>query len=472
MSPTLSDLSDEVIVFTGRGRSRKGQSNALSVGKEPIRSDQSRIGNFADNRQERKLLPTVTAGTSRKNSISAQQVHIGEITGPLLVGEQSLEIISRQPKPELAASREPTHGSSSKQHLGRSCRSQLENKTKEQASINDYVANVRGEDSGLESSFNQRDLGEVGYDEFLGMITYGADQKMTFIGPRDPWEHCDLDTSTSNDLSGPPQRLLSKREIRTGLQYLAAWENHGMYEARWILKSSLTDPTSLRLIEAFEAQNAPVKRSHGGEDNGSSNSSKHASGNQDIGDSDPEEWIADQTTDRKIVPCLAKQNELDIWPVVGMLNDNSTDTDDDGDESNENKDMALTDLPIQQPYSKGMYCARGSKYEFPNATALADAYDSFDIMDFNRSSLKKIRGRKGMPIFDVYDSELEESMNAALREDRLKKKKRKEERESLRARSLLGSKGNKEDIQGRRKGMTIHTAKEELKRFLISGDAT
>ncbi|TGO75331.1 hypothetical protein BELL_0220g00150 [Botrytis elliptica] len=112
--------------------------------------------------------------------------------------------------------------------------------------------------------------------------------------------------------------------------------------------------------------------------------------------------------------------------------------------------------------------------EFLPAASLADAYDGFDVMDFDRPSLKKKpKGRKGKLILDdISDSELEASMQSAWDNDRVKKKERKQEREVLRARGLLTGKHGKPDMKARYKeGMSIDDVKEEIKEFL-KGDNT
>ena len=115
-----------------------------------------------------------------------------------------------------------------------------------------------------------------------------------------------------------------------------------------------------------------------------------------------------------------------------------------------------------------------AKGDFPAATALADAYDGFDVMDFERPSLKKKpRGRKGRLAFDLSDSELEDSMAVAWDKDRSKKKEKKEEREALRAQGLLGKKDAKPDLKAKyREGMGIHAVKDEIKTFLMGDNTT
>lgn len=115
-----------------------------------------------------------------------------------------------------------------------------------------------------------------------------------------------------------------------------------------------------------------------------------------------------------------------------------------------------------------------SKKEFPSASALADAYDGFDVMDFERPSLKKKpKGRRGKLPFDVDDPELEASMAAAYENDRIKKKERKQEREVLRAQGLLGAKNGKPDLSAKySEGMSFDAIKEEIREFLMSSHTT
>jgi hypothetical protein len=105
---------------------------------------------------------------------------------------------------------------------------------------------------------------------------------------------------------------------------------------------------------------------------------------------------------------------------------------------------------------------------------LAGAYDGFDVMDFEKPSLKKKpKGRRGKFVFDLSDSELEASMQMAWDNDRIKKKERKQEREDLRAQGLLGSKNGKVYLKEKYKeGMSFPAVKEEIKNFLMGGNTT
>ena len=129
----------------------------------------------------------------------------------------------------------------------------------------------------------------------------------------------------------------------------------------------------------------------------------------------------------------------------------------------------------RKPQIKNKYRpkAKTSKDEFLAASVLADAYDGFDIMDFDRPSLKKKqKARKGRLAFDLSDSELENAMQLTWDHDRLKKRDKKIEREELRRLGLLG-KNTKPDLRTKYKeGVGIQAMKGEIRDFLKSGHTT
>ena len=119
--------------------------------------------------------------------------------------------------------------------------------------------------------------------------------------------------------------------------------------------------------------------------------------------------------------------------------------------------------------------AKSKKTKFPSASAFADAlesdpYHGFDIMDFNRPSLrKKAKGRKGPPDLMLSDSELEMELERAWRNDREKKKSKKQKREELRSRGLLGRSIGKPDFKSKyAHGMGVDDLNSEIRAFLLS----
>lgn len=112
---------------------------------------------------------------------------------------------------------------------------------------------------------------------------------------------------------------------------------------------------------------------------------------------------------------------------------------------------------------------------FASANAFADALDldpyyGFDIMDFNRPSLKQKPKRTGRG-FNAYlpDSDLEAELLSAWETDRAKKKSRKQQREQLRSEGLLGRRNAEPDLRVKyAKGMDSTELKMEIRLFLLS----
>jgi hypothetical protein len=181
----------------------------------------------------------------------------------------------------------------------------------------------------------------------------------------------------------------------------------------------------------------------------------------------------DRMADEQIARLLAKQEELGMDANELLLFDGAADADD--DEADHIPKNTYNPFILSPAQARGeVRASKRRRDEFPAATALADAYDGFDVMDFERPSLKKKpKGRKGKLVFDLSDSELEASMQMAWDNDRIKKKERQQEREELRAQGLLGSKNGKPDLKEKYKeGMGFHSVKEEIKTFLMSDHTT
>lgn len=178
-------------------------------------------------------------------------------------------------------------------------------------------------------------------------------------------------------------------------------------------------------------------------------------------------------TDEKIARLLAKQEELGMDASEVLLFDGIADQGEDGTYNTSKNVYNAFSLSPAAAQTKGR-APRRRRDDFPTASVLADAYDGFDVMDFERPSLKKKpKGRKGKLAFDLSDSELEASMQMAWDNDRVKKKERKQQREELRAQGLLGSKSGKPNLKDKYKeGIGFHSIREEIKNFLVGGHTT
>ncbi|KAB5518794.1 hypothetical protein GE09DRAFT_1044698 [Coniochaeta sp. 2T2.1] len=107
---------------------------------------------------------------------------------------------------------------------------------------------------------------------------------------------------------------------------------------------------------------------------------------------------------------------------------------------------------------------------FASASAVADAFDDLDLMDWQRPSLQnqRKRGRRGQPpVFGLSDSEMEQNLQTAWQNDRESKKSRKIRREELRSQGLLGKHADPDDPRLRYPtGMTLEDIKSEFRAFL------
>ncbi|PYH63933.1 putative R3H and G-patch domain protein [Aspergillus vadensis CBS 113365] len=112
---------------------------------------------------------------------------------------------------------------------------------------------------------------------------------------------------------------------------------------------------------------------------------------------------------------------------------------------------------------------------FASATAFADAlefdpYYGFDIMDFNRPSVKKKSKGKGRSLdINLSDSELESELVNAWQNDRAKKKARKQKREELRSQGLLGRGRQNPSLKDKySNGIGTEDLRSEIRHFLLS----
>ncbi|KAL2163660.1 hypothetical protein VTH06DRAFT_5718 [Thermothelomyces fergusii] len=107
--------------------------------------------------------------------------------------------------------------------------------------------------------------------------------------------------------------------------------------------------------------------------------------------------------------------------------------------------------------------------EPPSAAQVADAFDCLDLADWDHLTGRTRRQRsKHPPNFNVSDPDIEAALNAAWKQDRERKKKRKQERETLRSQGLLGKETSPNDLRVKYpSGMKLEDIKLELTSFLV-----
>lgn len=138
----------------------------------------------------------------------------------------------------------------------------------------------------------------------------------------------------------------------------------------------------------------------------------------------------------------------------------------------------LEELSIQDREQRDLNRPGQTKHKrnkFPPASAFADAleldpYYGFDIMDFDRPSLRrKSKTRRHAPDLELSDTELEMELIKAWQNDREKKKSKKQRREDLRSRGLLGRDPENPDLRAKYgNGMSPEELRTEIHAFFLS----
>jgi hypothetical protein len=279
--------------------------------------------------------------------------------------------------------------------------------------------------------------------------------------------------STSSDVMDTVIRILSKRNRKSGVQYLCVYEGSVVDDARWLPGGYLQSSAEKDLIQTFEENFLLRKKAEMGDSSTSDSSSDSDDGDDDDDDSgsEDEEYDDEELDDETIARVLQKQEELGLGADELMLYA--------ADDYFGGSSRADDYIPLNFGRSNRKQQKRGGRRNreptFPSASAMADAldmdpYNGFDIMDTERPSLRpKKKGRRGqMPVELGDDSDLNEQLQNAWEADRKKKRLKKAEREELRQQGLLGRKGKAPNLKVKYKdGMMMEDVLEEMREFLI-----
>lgn len=341
----------------------------------------------------------------------------------------------------------------------------------EAEAVRDYVENITAQLEATASSSSQphavpmRDLGE-GEGEWADSSTdeddAASDEEAVEHLKSGMWNEFDLEDLDvlSTDSEGPRgavDQVLGKRERPSGLQYLIKWNGQDTDDSSWVLAGSL-DSTADDKIKKFEKE--LLLRGESSSSDGS--------------DSDDEDAAQNTDDDLKLAQLLQEQEDLAIRGLSAL----------------EDEIMGLDSnfFPLggaggpphrprrrrrKPPVPKTF--ADAATGQFPSASGMADAYDGFDVMDWERPSIATApgRGKKGKqaPVLDISDSELEAQIQSTWNRDREKKKTRKQQREALRAEGLLGKKARetgKPVLTAKYKeGMTMDQVCGEIREFML-----
>ena len=236
-SPTPSNSSEEVILFGGRDLNGKGISRESKVHKPQSTLIDTKIKIVEDRIHEREeLLEEVL----REKSASPPRSIQPQSQAPMVNQSRSLPIRARKGN---------------------------RHQNEEDAIIADYIANMDEDDDLLNNAtFRPRELGgaENGIWQEELEESSGEPIQDSVEPVQGGWERSDIcdfdDLSTSDEVVGAVQEIISKRERDSGVQYLVVWENQTTDDARWVPVATLTAIGALSLIELFEAEEKLVAK--------------------------------------------------------------------------------------------------------------------------------------------------------------------------------------------------------------------
>ena len=447
------DVSEDEVVFAGRGGSRNrplpwpspnashGQnvpSTSTVVSRQPVKVVPLEI--------IRTAVPTSDSRPTPEGSMQISHPSQLPLTAPI-----SSRNSSQGPCREDGSSFVPL-----RQRRKKMDRSQSESGDDEY--LNDYIANMKNYDSSEE--------------EVSANVPKPAPAPKR--GRSLSWSSADLEDldvlSTSNELPPDVGRVLSKRQREDGRQYLVAAEGETADEARWIRQDLLTMAGAAEAILMFEEPENKIPDDAEGTENSEEDGEDELILDDlaDAIESEEDEMAINQLkktqmSDYQIAKALAKQEELGMPTDDILLFDEAT--------NGRSRPSKLSKANVRVERRSGKKSRRSDG--FPSAELFADVveedpYGGFDVMDFERPSLRrKSKGRRANLPFELEDSELEQQMELAWDNDRLKKKQRKEEREEQRALGLLGS--GKKAMKNAASGITMmDEIKEQIIHFLRS----
>ena len=479
-SPGASDSSEEIIIFTGRN-----QSYTKACPKQ-----QCVISGFQDtDRQEQVTRDDIPTTAVVKNS------KVIQVTDPVPPSTSLMTNISRNEQnatsatlpPQFTASNGTKHQIRPRIHRRRPQNKERNKRSREDEILADYIANISENDIVQDpvdhTATNNRELAGVGVEVSDWQDeTDESSLAHQISGPVENdagWNKANLqdfyELGTSNEILGNVECILSKRERSTGLQYLVVWEGCTVDDARWIPLGSLGMSGAEEHIRAFEAQQKMTEQqSLNCEDSDEVSGFDKRSATdleEEEENSKNEQHLFERRkariTDEQLARLLSKQEELGLGSNELILFD--------GDEEEKVVvEEALQAFTTSFKYRSSRHQKRRNHSNVFSAGEVGEVpdqepYDGFDVMDHDSLSLReKLKGRRDVPFIELSDSEMEMSMQYAWKNDRIKKRIRKQEREELRAEGLLGKK-NKPDLKAKYvEGMSMNDIKKEIRDFLIS----
>lgn len=363
----------------------------------------------------------------------------------------------------------------------------------EEAIMQDYIANMAVDDDDDEDE-DDDEPGPAGranqhYRFYDGSAEANVKVQTMSQGPKPrssagvdqaiDWDSADLDDfndlSTTDDEVGEISQVLRHRTRPTGSQYLVTVVGQGTNDAKWVPSQKLisqTTTTEIRIYQEIRAMNVQETSRDTDSEDDDDDDDESADGLDDLindieSEDDENDRIMRHTarmTDEQIARALAKQEELGMGGDELLLFNGQIDDDDDDELAGEADFIPFSAKKHVSNRGKSKRNRR-ERDSFPPAEAFADAleqdpYGAFDIMDFDRPSLRpKRKGRKADLPFElgIDDPDLAAQLRSTWSKDREKKSSRKRERLAEREALLLESAERNNPA----------TIKAEIRQFLV-----
>ena len=470
----LSDRSDEIILFAGRKTSQMKTSTKLQTNKHSKNLPHKLslgVPEFAKS-------PSKTCSASNDPS-----VHPDATQTPLS------QIQSTSLKPTVID--HPRLGKASSQREYRKRKQRFRAPIEDHDVIDDYATNVRNlhllANSAEIFGLTCRDLGDSDANQWVEHDDISVAELWDEVLGQSVEEwgstgfHNFDELSTSSEAPDTTIHILSRRERRSGVQYLVVNEGCAIDEARWLSKSFLRAPGVDVRIRSLEERQAETKRgltSGYVSDDRLSLEQQIALDTQQDSDEHSDERncegdVKEGRIDEQIATLLSEQEKLGFGSNNLLLFDGNEGDSAAGEDKGAQVQHAICET---EPLELQLRPSRKTHHQhmFPSASVFADAldrdpYNGFDVMDQERPSLRRrSKGRRQTLHPELSDSDLEQMINVTWGNDRIKKKFRKQEREELRAQGFLGKKG-KVDLKARYgEGISTDQVRVEIRNFLLS----
>lgn len=449
------------------------------------------------------------AGRKNAGQPRLRRVQTPKSTRPLSPPITSVNNSSELPTAESSSDAVPQHVSSSpsrkfqaiplrNKNVDRRGRPRLwsSRRDEEEAIMNDYIANLAFDDDSDEEDAPEQSTSKLSrrnehFRFFDGPAEFHVKVQTNPAASQTPqshlpdqaidWDSADLEDfdelSTTDEEVLEVTQVLRHRVRPSGAQYLVTAPGQGTSEARWVLQAKLKSSSAREEIEIFnDIQAIQFQTTSDDQDDDSDDDSDDDEVGDDVDDDrksedDENARIMAHTarmTDEQVARAFAKQAELGISGDDLVLFDGHLDADDgdddDGDEFLANDDFISFSAKHHLSSRGKSKRNRRQRTTFPPAEAFADAldqdpYGAFDIMDFDRPSLRpKKKGRVSDPFeWGLEDEELAQHLHSSWSKDREKKTARKRERLEAREAALLEASDRNDPV----------VIKAEIRQFLV-----